>query len=177
MNKKKKMILTVLLVAVVGFVLTPASATANVTQKSVNNPGGAIYWTDGFVYPSNSDGAIYCKDYVHKSNKLYFKKNVVTKCYSFKKKIDQDNTIIGVYTPKKVSGQNLPNTVQIGILGKDLGKANYKIVKTVIKFKKTVHGKTYYVTKTFKGENVYYKPANNYKPSCCIVYYVFSGLW
>jgi len=108
----------------------------------------------------------------YKTGKLYFKVEKKNKITSFDKKINGKNRISGFYIyPKNTQTQMNPNTLFVEIYKKGSNSPDYKITKTIIKFKKTVKGKTYYSTKTFKGNGVIYEPKNNYKPYYALVYY------
>ncbi|MCL2686943.1 MAG: hypothetical protein FWE58_00195 [Methanobrevibacter sp.] len=106
----------------------------------------------------------------HKTDKLYFKQYEKNKFDVFVKKLNKANIIEGLYTHPKVTSQGEPNSVLVGFRESYPAK-QYKITKIKIKFKKTVKGKTYYSTKTFNKNSVYYKPKNNYRPHYAIVYY------
>ena len=109
----------------------------------------------------------------YKTGKMYFKEDKYYPTSTLNKRIDKNNLITGHYVYPRAKGvMGTPNTLDLGIVGRDLDTpSNYKATKIIIKFKKKVNNKMYYSTKTFKKSYVQYKPKNNYKPYYSVVYY------
>ena len=153
MNKKKIIILVILFVAVAGLALSPASAVTK----------------------------------TYTTGKLYFKYNGDSKRpYSeFSKSLNSKTEVRGFYNyPNNKESQHPPNFMLIGIDGKLTKNYNQyeptcKPTKMIVKFKKTVNGKTVYFTKTFKKFNSWegfgyytsYTPKNYFKPQYAVIYY------